>query len=41
MIKDIEHNGSAARISFVMKSGDVLERVIRDSDVISCFSVNV
>ena len=33
MIKEIEYTGSAARISFVMESGDILERVVRDSEV--------
>ena len=33
VIKEIEYTGSAARISFLMESGDILERVVRDSEV--------
>ena len=34
-IRDITVDGSMARIAFELDSGDVLEKMIRDSEVIS------
>ena len=33
IISEVQQEGSSARITFQLKNGDLLERVIRDSDV--------
>ena len=40
IISEVQQEGSSARITFQLKNGDLLERVIRDSDVCYLYFLN-